>query len=191
VENGTGTRAAIEAVSVAGKTGTSQKPDSGGYSQTRSWSSFIGFAPAEKPVLLCGVLIDEPERGEMGGEAAAPYFKQIVTQVISHPELEFAEKILGTGDSLHAVTTVASLTNKRNKPAKKGSQTQGPKAEDVGTMPDCVGRNLHEAVNSVNVAGFRPFAVGYGIVEKQIPAAGAKPASAAACTLFCSIRGAS
>ncbi|HON11962.1 MAG TPA: penicillin-binding transpeptidase domain-containing protein, partial [Chitinispirillaceae bacterium] len=94
VDEGTGKNAAIEGVSVAGKTGTAQKPDSGTYSQTRSWSSFIGFVPAENPVLLCGVMIDEPARGEMGGVAAAPAFRKMMSQIISHPELEFAQKIL-------------------------------------------------------------------------------------------------
>ena len=93
VDEGTGKNAAIEGVSVAGKTGTAQKPDSGTYSQTRSWSSFIGFVPAENPVLLCGVMIDEPARGEMGGGCSAA-FRKMMSQIISHPELEFAQKIL-------------------------------------------------------------------------------------------------
>lgn len=94
VDSGTGKNAAIEGVSVAGKTGTSQKPDSGTYSKTRSWSSFIGFVPVEQPALVCAVMIDEPLRGETGGVAAAPAFKKIITQIISHPELEYTEKVL-------------------------------------------------------------------------------------------------
>jgi cell division protein FtsI/penicillin-binding protein 2 len=94
VDNGTGKNASIDGVSVAGKTGTSQKPENGTYSKIKSWSSFIGFVPAEDPVLVCAVMIDEPLNGEMGGVAAAPAFKKIMTQIISHPELEYAEKVL-------------------------------------------------------------------------------------------------
>ncbi|MDG5814901.1 penicillin-binding transpeptidase domain-containing protein [Chitinispirillales bacterium ANBcel5] len=101
VENGTGRRAAVPGVSVAGKTGTSQKPDSGRYSETRFWSSFIGFMPSEDPVLLCGILIDEPAGGETGGLAAAPVFSKIMTQILSHSRLEYARKILNDQPRLH------------------------------------------------------------------------------------------
>lgn len=94
VSEGTGKNAAIEGIDVAGKTGTSQKPDSGSYSKIRGWSSFIGFAPVENPMLLCAVVIDEPAAGEMGGVVAAPAFRKIMQQVITHPELEYAGKCI-------------------------------------------------------------------------------------------------
>jgi cell division protein FtsI/penicillin-binding protein 2 len=94
VSEGTGKNAAIEGIDVAGKTGTSQKPDSGSYSKIRGWSSFIGFVPVENPMLLCAVVIDEPAGGEMGGVVAAPAFRKIMQQVITHPELEYAGKCI-------------------------------------------------------------------------------------------------
>lgn len=97
VDSGTGTRAAIEGVAVAGKTGTSQKfdEDKEGYSDSLYYASFVGFAPVDDPALLCGIVVDEPASGKAGGLAAAPAFRQVVTQVISHPDLEYAERILG------------------------------------------------------------------------------------------------
>jgi len=94
VSEGTGKNAAIEGIDIAGKTGTSQKPDSGSYSKLRSWSSFIGYTPVENPMLLCAVVIDEPAAGEMGGEVAAPAFRKIIQQIITHPELEYAGKLI-------------------------------------------------------------------------------------------------
>jgi cell division protein FtsI/penicillin-binding protein 2 len=95
VAEGTGRRAGLQGIPVAGKTGTSQKIDStGAYSRDRVWASFIGFAPVEKPVILCGIVIDEPADGEAGGVVAAPAFRQVLQQIVSHPQLEFAEKIL-------------------------------------------------------------------------------------------------
>jgi cell division protein FtsI/penicillin-binding protein 2 len=96
VKKGTGVKAAVSGISVAGKTGTAQKIDkeTGLYSMTRGWASFIGFAPVERPQLLCAVLIDEPLRGEMGGTAAAPAFAKIMSQIISHPQLQYAERML-------------------------------------------------------------------------------------------------
>ncbi len=94
VEEGTGRNAIIKGISVGGKTGTSQKSDSGGYAKNRYWSSFIGFAPADDPVLLCGVLIDEPAGGEMGGAAAAPAFRKIMNQIITNPGQQYARTFL-------------------------------------------------------------------------------------------------
>jgi membrane peptidoglycan carboxypeptidase len=100
VKRGTGVKAAVPGVTVAGKTGTAQKIDqqTGTYSMTRGWASFIGFAPAENPQLLCAVLIDDPLRSEMGGTAAAPAFARIMAQIISHPQLHYAERMLGSQD---------------------------------------------------------------------------------------------
>lgn len=98
VEDGTGTRAGVAGASVAGKTGTSQKleKETGTYSDSLYYSSFIGFVPAENPVLLCGVVVDEPAGGLSGGLVAAPAFRRIVRRIISHPDLDYAERILGT-----------------------------------------------------------------------------------------------
>jgi cell division protein FtsI (penicillin-binding protein 3) len=100
VKRGTGVMAAVPGITVAGKTGTAQKIDSetGTYSMTRGWASFIGFAPAENPQLLCAVLIDDPLRSEMGGTAAAPAFARIMAQIISHPQLHYAERMLCSPD---------------------------------------------------------------------------------------------
>jgi cell division protein FtsI/penicillin-binding protein 2 len=94
VSEGTGKNASVEGIDIAGKTGTSQKPDSGSYSKLRSWSSFIGFTPVDNPLLLCAVVIDEPAGGEMGGVVAAPAFRKIIQQIITHPELEYAGKFI-------------------------------------------------------------------------------------------------
>jgi cell division protein FtsI (penicillin-binding protein 3) len=50
---GTGTLAAVPGYDVAGKTGTAQKADplTGGYSATRTVSSFVGYLPADDPKL--------------------------------------------------------------------------------------------------------------------------------------------
>jgi penicillin-binding protein 2 len=60
---GTGWRANIEELAVAGKTGTAQNPQG----ETHAW--FIGFAPYDNPEVCITVFI---ENGGEGGEAAAP-----------------------------------------------------------------------------------------------------------------------
>ncbi|MBN97681.1 MAG: hypothetical protein CME16_00325 [Gemmatimonadetes bacterium] len=83
VSNGTGRRAQIEGLAVAGKTGTAQRvaADGNGYDPDANVVSFIGFLPADNPQLLCLVVIDNPLRGKWGGHTAAPVFKRIMERI--------------------------------------------------------------------------------------------------------------
>ena len=78
VQGGTGTEAAIPGYTVAGKTGTAQKPNGrGGYSNSNFVASFVGMMPASHPKLVVLVEVDEPRRAIYGGVVAAPAFQQI------------------------------------------------------------------------------------------------------------------
>jgi len=103
VETGTGRSAAVSGIAVGGKTGTSRKPEGGGYSKTKHWMSFIGFLPVEKPELLCGIVIDEPTArpgvSTTAGTVAAPAFSKIMNQVVAHPDLEFLKRSTVARDS--------------------------------------------------------------------------------------------
>jgi cell division protein FtsI (penicillin-binding protein 3) len=77
---GTGRRAALRGVRVAGKTGTAQKFDAklGHYSDERLVAWFIGAVPADAPRLALAVALDEPRRpAHTGGAAAAPLFARV------------------------------------------------------------------------------------------------------------------
>lgn len=78
VRVGTGTRAAINGYTVAGKTGTARKPMDGfrGYKAGAYVSSFAGFVPSERPAFTTVVMLDEPTP-IYGGLVAAPVFAQI------------------------------------------------------------------------------------------------------------------
>jgi cell division protein FtsI/penicillin-binding protein 2 len=78
---GTASEAAIPGYTLAGKTGTAQKPDpvNGGYSKFKYVASFIGFAPAHNPRLLVAVMVDEPQGAIYGGVVAAPAFQKILS----------------------------------------------------------------------------------------------------------------
>jgi cell division protein FtsI (penicillin-binding protein 3) len=84
---GTGKMADLKGWTVAGKTGTAQKPAAGrkGYDPGKYVASFIGFLPAETPRLLVAVVLDEPKRGVYGGVVAAPVFRNIVARIVSLP----------------------------------------------------------------------------------------------------------
>jgi cell division protein FtsI (penicillin-binding protein 3) len=79
---GTASEVSIPGYHLAGKTGTANKVDplTGEYSKSAYVASFMGFAPASDPKLLCAVIIDEPQSGSIfGGVVAAPAFGQIMS----------------------------------------------------------------------------------------------------------------
>jgi peptidoglycan glycosyltransferase len=75
VEEGTGTAARLQGISVAGKTGTAEIPGTG---ENQVW--FICFAPANNPKMAVAVTI-ERTLGE-GGTVAAPIAKQVLLSLL-------------------------------------------------------------------------------------------------------------
>ncbi len=78
VQSGTGTTAALSGYSVAGKTGTAQKPlaNGTGYQPGAYMATFVGFVPAQHPAISAIVVLDQPTP-IFGGVVAAPVFAQI------------------------------------------------------------------------------------------------------------------
>lgn len=68
---------------VAGKTGTSNKPNPNGIGYTKEmYTSFVGFFPATKPQYLMMVVIDDPKGGNIwGSTVAGPIFNEIASQM--------------------------------------------------------------------------------------------------------------
>jgi cell division protein FtsI (penicillin-binding protein 3) len=84
VENGTGTLAKIPGITAAGKTGTAQKLEPNKtYSHNKFVASFIGFAPADDPLVAIVVILDEPHP-YYGGVVAAPVFKNVANDTIRY-----------------------------------------------------------------------------------------------------------
>jgi cell division protein FtsI/penicillin-binding protein 2 len=84
---GTASEVSIPGYQLAGKTGTASKidPATGEYSKSAYVASFIGFAPAANPKLLCAVVVDEPQSGSIfGGTVAAPAFGQIMSFALQY-----------------------------------------------------------------------------------------------------------
>jgi cell division protein FtsI (penicillin-binding protein 3) len=88
--SGTATRAQVDGLSIAGKTGTAFKAaDNGTYFDDNGnriyYSSFVGFFPAEDPQVTVLISVDEPPAGtndRFGGTAAAPVFAELAPTLI-------------------------------------------------------------------------------------------------------------
>jgi cell division protein FtsI (penicillin-binding protein 3) len=76
---GTASEVTVPGYTLAGKTGTAQVAENGGYSETKFVASFIGFAPAANPRLLIAVIVDQPQGDIYGGSVAAPAFGEIAS----------------------------------------------------------------------------------------------------------------
>ncbi len=82
---GTASEVSVPGYVLAGKTGTAQVAENGGYSTTRFVGSFMGFAPASDPRLLVAVIVDEPAGGDYyGSEVAAPAFGEIASMALPY-----------------------------------------------------------------------------------------------------------
>jgi cell division protein FtsI/penicillin-binding protein 2 len=81
---GTASEVSVPGYTLAGKTGTAQVAEDGGYSETRYVASFIGFAPAQNPQLLAAVIVNEPQGEIYGGSVAAPAFGQIAEYALPY-----------------------------------------------------------------------------------------------------------
>jgi cell division protein FtsI/penicillin-binding protein 2 len=82
VERGTGQPIGQTPFTIAGKTGTAEKPnlEAGGYFKNRFMASFAGYFPADSPQVAGIVVLDEPEPIHYGGYTAGPAFKNIAVK---------------------------------------------------------------------------------------------------------------
>jgi cell division protein FtsI (penicillin-binding protein 3) len=86
-DQGTAQLAAIPGYTVAGKTGTAQKPGPHGYIPGAYVATFVGMVPESNPRLVVLVSVDEPRGGIYGGIVAAPAFEQIASFDLQYLEV--------------------------------------------------------------------------------------------------------
>jgi len=112
-EEGTGNLARVKGFQVAGKTGTAQKAKKGGggYISNKYVSSFVGYLPADNPIITILVVIDEPSTAYYGGVVAAPVFSKIAERIMRYlnikPEEESPNTHLATEIKRDGVEKIA------------------------------------------------------------------------------------
>jgi len=77
VEGGTGARARVPGIAIAGKTGTAQvvrKGEGKGQADLKDHGWFVSFAPVDNPKIAVVILV---ENGGFGGQVAAPVAKAV------------------------------------------------------------------------------------------------------------------
>jgi cell division protein FtsI (penicillin-binding protein 3) len=190
MDGGTGKKARIPGVRVAGKTGTAQKVDS----KTRRYSnerlaSFVGYAPADAPMFVTLVMIDNPKGERYGGLVAAPVFSSIMSRALDRfgrrpgalptvipasatVDAKKGVKQSPTKDAKHA----APGAKRKEQPAAVGasdglllaSAFKGP----VDVAPSFTGMSLRNAMREAQRLGLKLEARGSGFIVAQDPPAG-------------------
>lgn len=86
VEGGHARRAGVEGYFVGGKTGTAQVADKekGGYLEDNTIHTFVGFAPAEDPLFVMLVKLDNPKDVYFAANSAAPLFGEIAEFILNY-----------------------------------------------------------------------------------------------------------
>jgi cell division protein FtsI (penicillin-binding protein 3) len=177
-EGGTGTRAAIEGIKVAGKTGTAQKPTPSGYSHTDYIASFVGFAPADDPKVAVLVVIDTPKGNHYGGVVAGPVFKELTS---------YALKLMGdypTASPKDMAKAELKNGDEVEMPAAPRSLGMEPlKAMASGLAPDMRGLTLRQVLRFSAQVSLQVQAKGWGRVVSQSPQPGQPMSSGLVLTL--------
>lgn len=177
---GTGTEAAIDGYRVAGKTATAQKTDpaTGRYSIDKYISSFIGFVPAEKPVVAIAVMLDEPMVDHAGGAVAAPIFRRVAQMSLKYRGLT------PRGTSRADVAVLAKSPDPANatyallreaagkKPAVQEVVGSGPAPAGRVRVPDMTGWTARAALKATLELGINPKISGTGLLVSQNPPPG-------------------
>jgi cell division protein FtsI (penicillin-binding protein 3) len=180
VKSGTGKSAAIDGITVAGKTGTAQKVDTlrHTYYQDRYVASFVGFAPTENPQCLVLVIIDDPRGLHYGSQVAAPAFKRIMERWLSagasqgivpkliHPKPKEPKT---NQEFVQADTTIKDTTTIDEECIEPELVSE---EDTCMVMPSLVGIPVRSAVRELTEKGIEVIVSGYGTVQAQLPEPG-------------------
>jgi cell division protein FtsI (penicillin-binding protein 3) len=178
---GTGTEAAIDGYRVAGKTATAQKADPGSarYSLDRFIASFVGFVPADKPVVAIAVTIDEPMVEHAGGAVAAPVFRRVAQAGLKlfglvprgRDHADVAE-LATSPDPAHAAMEAIRRAQGKAPRVQEGIAENGPVPAGRVRVPDLTGVPTREALKRAYEMGVNPRLSGSGLLVSQTPPPG-------------------
>jgi cell division protein FtsI (penicillin-binding protein 3) len=182
-EDGTGKRARIINVAVAGKTGTSQKFDFTRhvYSSERVKTSFMGFFPADDPQVAILVILDEPQRDKWGGVAAAPVFRDIGEQILTRFKTHIRNNPL-VEEERPGMDMKLKLASASAPPAVQTSSD-----EDDTRIPDFRGMSIREVLKKSKEKGLDIQIIGSGWATAQKPEAGRPTSENRLCTVTFSL----
>lgn len=188
VQGGTSKEAQLARFTLAGKSGTARRGASKhGYKTGDYTASFVGLFPADKPLYVIIVKLDNPKSTIFGGTAAAPVSKIVLQAAIASRDAALDRSSLASSESLSKVedTTVISTGDVARADAAPDTDDAPPavvvslparapvvRAGPPRAVPDVKGLTIRAAVYALHRAGFRVQASGSGTAESTLPNAG-------------------
>ncbi|MFP4391918.1 MAG: penicillin-binding transpeptidase domain-containing protein [Desulfohalobiaceae bacterium] len=165
--DGTGVKARIEGVNMAGKTGTSQKAvEKGGYGDEHV-AAFVGLLPAKDPQYLILTVVDEPQDQHYGGLVAAPAVREVALEILSHSD-SLQLKTEEGGSWLPEPGSFPAEGNRYRLKTKGVQNKQGDFKQ--GQVPDLKGMPLRRALEILAGQGIMPRIQGRGVqIHDQRP----------------------
>ena len=181
---GTGRRAALAGVRVAGKTGTAQKWDreEGRYSSHRFRAWFVGIAPAEDPRLVVVSSLDEPARPRHhGGDFPASLFAEVASGQLASlgihpsPPTRTSPTEVAQAPPASPHSAAPQTTPERPQPRLECPSTHPRRVIALGSrvlLPDLQGLCARQVMQITETAGLHVNVSGSGHVIRQHPPAG-------------------
>jgi membrane peptidoglycan carboxypeptidase len=171
VDKGTGGRAKIPGIKVAGKTGTAQKidPETGLYAEKDYIVSFVAFAPADNPKIAVLVVLDTPT-GEViqGGTLAGPHAKNILENTLQYYGIPVSAS---TPSDLEDLSDIEPSADTETSPSKPAEPSQTPGKGEVA-VPDLTGLTMRQAGEALGKLDLHYVFEGSGLVTDQFPEPG-------------------
>ncbi|MCG1026204.1 penicillin-binding transpeptidase domain-containing protein [Dehalobacter sp.] len=176
VDSGTGSRAKIPGIKVAGKTGTAQKidPETGKYSDTDYIVSFVGYAPANDPKIAVLVVIDTPHAPVIqGGTLGGPRVKNIIEGTLQYYGVPVSAETPSDLTKVDPdVLAEQAAAKNGNTEADKNSPPARQAGEGEVLVPDLKGLTIRQAGELLGKLDLRYEFGGSGLAYKQSPEAG-------------------
>lgn len=191
VQSGTGSRARLSTLPVAGKTGTARIASGDGYARGRYSASFVGYTPADDPRLVVLTKLDDPQGSYYGGSTAAPISRSMLqaalaTRGIALPDARLAHsaaprRLWGegsgrTGDGMGEMRPAGPFVFAVNGSTESWT---GSVPDDGGesarrVLPDLRGLPVRTATARLHELGLRVAMDATGKVEGQSPPPGSR-----------------
>jgi cell division protein FtsI (penicillin-binding protein 3) len=194
VSYGTGKNAKLEEVEIGGKTGTAQKakPNERGYESNKYIASFVGFFPADDAKIVGLITLDNPKTAHLGGQTAAPIFKNTTLRILARAEEPFMEGEEKNSSQLASCQEGSDDSSTWcSSPAPKDSslvlKSPSPTGESL-SVPNVVGMTAREAVKVLSAQNLQVKLKGSGLVTKLSLESGLPSDDKQICVIECSPR---
>jgi cell division protein FtsI (penicillin-binding protein 3) len=179
---GTAEASQMSNYSLAGKTGTARRSDARGYIAGSYTASFAAIFPADDPMLVVVVKIDDPKGAKYhGGQTAAPVTRAMLEEALAARRSAIdRNRLLGSGSATIASAAQApasrddrpaELADTREEIVPLPLQDAAP-ARSRTLVPAVKGNTLRRAANALHRRGFQVAIHGTGSAVRTTPAAG-------------------